>query len=357
METLQFRSESRIRSPKDVFLCGENLVWTAESGGLSDPFTDEWNSYEIAGCLERFVSIADAMPEDILAFVQQYGPLGVAPVNAGHELLEAGVWRIKYCEPVRVYQRLAKRSRSILAVMQTLRSGKLIDRVAFLDCVPSWKQPELKTKMDTGMKRREIHNTLLREASRWSSSASYKFLLSPIVAAPPPKKGDTPSTSQEIANSYFTLDFGDWDDGQEWDRALMPYFLSMPDLSQEAPLVLSSDDVESPAFDDFLAYPDLLPAPSQRPSPLFNVLAFHFTRKLTLREGFDFCDQCNELKEAKPLVGDRRANKRRSDKDTWFCSDDCRDAHKKADDRDRYKRKQQAQKKEQEEKKALLLGG
>ena len=339
MDTLQFKSRQYITLPKDVEILGENLIWTAETGELFDPFSDDLETYDISGCLESFVGLADAAPEDVFAFVKRYGPLSISPISIGQELIEAGLWRIEYCEPICVYQQLAKRSRSILAVMQTLRSGKLIDRVAFLDCVPTWKQAELKTKMDTGMKRREIHNTLLREASRWSSSASYKFLLSPIVAAPALKRGDTPSTSQDIANSFFTLDFGDWNDGHDWDMSLMPFWKPGSPLN----LDMDSGYIVNPMSGDDLAYPGDLPAASQRPSPLFNVLAFHFTRKLTLAEGFDFCDQCHELKEAKPLIGDRRANKRRADKNTWFCSDDCRDAHKKASDRDRYKRKQQAQ--------------
>ncbi len=317
MDSIQFKSRNWIRSPKDVHLSDGYLVWTAESGECSDPFSDHLEHYNIEGCLESFIDLADATADDVFAFVQRYGPLGIAPVNIGDELLEDGVSRITYCESVIVYQRLAKRSRSILAVMQALRSGKPVDQTAFLNCIPVWEQSELKAEIEAGIKRRGIHRVLLKEASRWSSTASYKFLLSPLVFAP---------NSEEIANPYFTLDLGSWENGSNWDDNSMPYFLDIN------PLIEGFEHIQNPLFEDFRTYPDLLPSILQRPSPLFNALAFHFTRKLTLPEGYDWCDQCNEIKEQ-----DGNRNKRRPDKDNWYCSDECADAARLARSRVRDK--------------------
>jgi hypothetical protein len=325
MEAVRLGVTRWIQLPKNVSLSGRTLVWEAEIGGLDErpyPLSENFEWRGIGGCLEAFAQLADASTEKVLEFAQKYGVLGIAPhcmkKGPGNHLIQRDDWKhevlvFHYTEPVSVYHTLALQVQAMLKVMQTIHAGKTVDQATLVDCFQKSACSIIIEDMLDCKPGREFHiqayKVLLSAVRQWADIASYQF--NEDFAVPPEK-----------FSPRFLLNFGDWYKGSDWD-------LHFWELSQE---IEETDYQHALPEGDLLE--DGLPASWQRPSPLFNVLAYQISEAISLPKGTYYCDGCN--KWAAPDLGRR---KRRPDMNHWYHSLACADTGTKATDRER-KRKQ-----------------
>lgn len=294
-----------------VSLGNGNLIWEYEIKAPLNP-----NLVDIDKCLEDFEALADSGDGAVHAFVKKYGVLGILPTvtvpkdHASGRLPAILARKFFYKEPTSIYQQLALQCNAIRRIMECFRSGRRIDPSVFLQCFPSSQHQAVQKDIDTHRwkTRSEIYEHLVSATMLWSNASCYRFRL-------------RPSNAGNGRQAAFVLDFGGWADGIEWDRQTLEN---------------TGEDDDDPFFE--LLSKDDLPSRRQRPSPLFNILAFQLLNAVTLPEGTYFCSQCNEPYQPNREKGDRKP---RCDKETQFCCDDHRDEYKKAYDRRRYEARTQ----------------
>ncbi|MBV9851648.1 MAG: hypothetical protein JO250_18420 [Armatimonadetes bacterium] len=296
-------------------------------------------------CLREFADIStDFSPKKALAFAQKYGALGVWPgVDAARS--ENGiVWR--YREDVEFYRILSSKAAFFLKAMDNIQHGRMaasrlapsfptshVDfnllaaeaaagagphvlvkklhllisesqtirnletQVEVLQQAWAARQnlsDDMKESSSAAIQRQDSYLQLLIAATQWTDAASYGLSLNAQIGA--------------HGRPHFraVLDFGRPDIADEWDRREYGKYRDPPALSP-------------------------LPDQSQRPSPLFNLLAYQLVSELYLAPETFFCSQC--LKPYTP--SESGVNRPRADKKNAFCGKACRKAYKKEYDRRR----------------------
>jgi hypothetical protein len=273
---MRYRASEAITLPQAVHLQNGNLHWSGEVFEAEEIANDcceddeNFTEYPIEGCLKDFTSLGSASEQEVLNFVQKRGVLGIAPFGVEEEDesdAENGFRVFLYAEPVWVYQLLARQCRALLTAMQSVitstfnDAGALsVDAEAFQECFPLYRRGRQSLALDR-MTPRQVYLALVEQGRSWSAIASYKFLLDGD-----PAQGQTP---------HFVLDFGKWGQASDWDWHTLE---TWGDGIRELPHHLAT-----------------LPSRCQRPSPLFNVLAFQLAQALTLPEGVCWCDYCDGL--------------------------------------------------------------
>ena len=339
MDAIEFNAARQISVPVKVELLQDHLHWEAEVSeeGFADPSREWLGDKVVVGCLEAFTQLSDAAPEVILAFARQYGVLGVMPcgetVAAYHEIGgKPRIWRFRYVEPVAVYQALARQARSILLVMAALRSGKPINLDEYLNCFAAENRP-YDGEQAAAESRRIIYMCLVMAVGDWADRADYKFRLGFGAGF---STGQTPT----MIPHYF-LDFGHWNQGASWDIHQMPMYVNEEEYSDKVFGEAVCELAGRTSAEELGAGPDhdiyCLPSPYQRPSPLFNVLAFQLTQALTVAEGTYLCSGCKKFTSPE---GPR--NRPRRDMKNWTCSEACEKTHKAEEDKKRWQAKKQA---------------
>ena len=122
----------------------------AFKGGRTDFAARKSRFVPEAGLLERFVSLADATPEAVLAFAQAYGVFDVCPheqhwIHRAHDV-SSRCTRLMNPQPVSLYRRYAAVARATLQLAAEAVSGRRGDAEAWtllneflVDLVPLWR--------------------------------------------------------------------------------------------------------------------------------------------------------------------------------------------------------------------------
>ena len=354
VDTLQYQQQAEIFSPVDVTITDGVLRWTVN-------FTAQGHGIDrrcfqltpIAGALKDLLKLADGRAESVQDFVLRRGVLGIAP----H--LDLVTWdgqksthTLSYREPIGVYQHLACKARTLLDMMHLIKEGTAIARTdARLSHMGGtwneWSQYWEKFKYENGFCSGSLppdqeYTRLLIAAQEWYMVADIRLTLSGLEVTP--MEDDMPSRLRAgwlnamltpTQSPSFLLDWGDWHDGTEWDRqqAGQQYYgdWHRPDYGPPEWELEANAGSWSPS----------LPSKRQRPSALFNALAFQLMQELALPKDTFWCIQCGkpytlddryERDQAANRYGEKRIvhYPRKPRKDTGgFCSSECEEERKR----------------------------
>ena len=309
-------SEQSIAVPQDVNLtiCPVEGIPVLAWWGERTSNTADWKmSVPVADCLADFVSLAKSSPEDVLAFAQRRGVLGVWPQV--HSL--PGRSEKRYTEPISVYQHSAQQVTSLLSIGSRLYEGNLVQ--TRLDWDNACPFPLAGDEYDLMVKRgpydsprsalRQQYQFLSYLLSQWLRASHIRLEI---------KAPDYFRPEDDNEELLFTprLTFGHWDDGDQWDKRM----LETPGRSYAAEMGV--------------------PSRYQRPSPLFSLLAVQLGQKMVLPSDICFCSNCG-----KPYQHDlEKGNRPRSDKKNSWCSSECKAKHKQRYDKERYTRRKSQEK-------------
>ena len=318
-QTMRYETQAALEMPAEVSLTGDSLTgemlaWDVDCGvlGLKE---DRLVSRPVEGCLKEFVRLADAAPDQALAFAQRRGVLGLIPLvwEKAKNPLET---QRHYKEPVFVYRQGARIARNILSVMAGLRSKEKVEPERVRQCFSTADGYQMTLEAS----RDNLYHALLLAVSYWSECAAFQHPLS-----------DQEARLSGRLRPQFVISFGRWADGEAWDRQRLNRYLSGDRLGpwrQGSASVGEARPYAEWAKEEAAGLPRII----QRPSPLFNVLTHQLQREIMLPEGGRLCEQCGG--DVLHDKDDPDARKPRSDKPA-FCSAACREARRYETERER----------------------
>lgn len=318
--SLKYNVLEAVSLPSDIRLEGGLLIWSVE-WDRQDSADFGYRSLvprSTKGCMEDFLMLAGGTPEDVLAFAERRGVLGICP-GSWQEPSPASTarrptqQRILYGEPTDFYTELARDARLLVESARRLRDGLPIDPDLMLEIpqtrlvtIPNGADPETVTAafeadwLESLVKSRaDLYRWVNAQASRWWEPNTIRI--------EPRLVGDSAATVDQA----FRLSFGHWRDADGWDekaRDYPPWQLEPSGDTWRGSLAMGSPFSLHGCF----------PSPEQRPSPLFNVLAFQLLAAVTLPAGLYFCAACDE-----PFTPDTDRNRPRKDKRPLCQKEEC----------------------------------
>ena len=324
--------------PSSVELHGECLIWRVAYNGRGLDSTVEAGRLlprPITGCLQEFSNLVEATPEDVLAFVQRWGVLGIDPDITEEWVSSDGrQFYLRYQEHFGIYTELARQTRSILTVMQSLKEGRGARKTDLMNCLLGCQGSALTNQKITSEERsfgEEAYRILSVGIHIWWDVASLKMGV-PYL--------DSRNAGKEMPLD-FLLSFGHWNDGYTWDDCKLHSSSSSRTNSYAASLINN--------FQHYIQQRDpwfyramILPGSHQRPSPLFNALTYQLLQSVTVQPGWYFCIRCHRLYNHIEVWGEgegRRKNRPRSDQPGGFCGPQCEAAQDKEKDTLRKRKK------------------
>lgn len=330
---LPYRTDAIIMQPAIVTLEEGFLVWTVDSPSMRDlpeEYSEEaadafsealdrpFSPRPVEGCLEDFLSLSpSATPEDVLAFACRRGPLGIAPfvtlLEAECEGCQPGDpgTRVRYMEPVFAYTEMALGAKVLVESVKELREGLPLDfAAAFQQVFPESK----------GSPRQHLYSMITKTGERWAQAATTK--LGVVLQAP----NVHPSV---IGDSFFRLDFGHWFHGLAWDGR----------HEQSADQITATlSQIAKKPWKGWLA----ADFSGQRPSALFNVLAFQLLAAVTLPAGLYICEERAGPECVGAFRRDYEEGRRRPKRSDIPCCDKCRPVRDRRLDTERKRRAAEA---------------
>lgn len=311
---LRYRTEETISMPYCIELWHGVLHWRAEYNFQSQ--VQGWEKRPVADCLEDFLSLVNASDDQVLAFTQRRGVLGVFPAVARESEENASAslefvadhrqWQpwmcgqAAYIEDPRIYRRMARVAGYMLRAMKFVREGVRIDpkqTEAFRRSLASSSQW---FGVDT---QEQAYRGVQKILGEWSNVAGVSLGL---------WQHERLDGGQEIK-----VNFAVWEDGQQWDQK-----------AEDGPGFEVSEYL-SEASSFLSAFPH-----GARPSPLFNVLFFQLLQKVSLPEGSYFCAQCGGFYTyTEEGRRDKEMTKPRNGRPVSFCKEECRKVYRQAFER------------------------
>ncbi len=336
---LRCKPAETIDAPGEVSLAEEFLVWQVAYEQFrmdNTAATAQLSPRPVAGCLNEFANLADAIPTEVLSFTRKRGVLEIDPeVTEEWANNDGRRFRLRYREHFSIYTELARQTRNILAVMQSMRDGKGVRKTDLMGCLPG--------ALGTGL----VSHRIVSDELSYGEDA-YRILSASLhiwwdVAS---AKMSVPYLNRRDASSRrpldFLLGFGHWNDGFAWDdRKLHPAAFSRDESDVSHQIEAYQKHIR--ARDPWHYRAMLLPGSHQRPSPLFNAITFQLIREVTFPGGWYFCanERCRKLYDHEAVWGELK-NKPRSDKSGGWCSIECEVEYKKRNDRERKRKKASA---------------
>lgn len=290
-QNLPIYLEASIEAPAQAQLDGEYLRWRYDHKALKP--------LPAAKALSGFIRLSSGAPEKILAFVQTHGVLGIVPEVSFQLPL------FHYREPLRVYSELAAQARAIVKTMHRLkhRGGRLAPLTA---AEANALYPVEFARCYTGkaaVSEEWMYGCVLTAFSRWQQCCDLK-LNTQGGAGFFPMESNLLRDTGKIEWPRFHLRYGHWIEGCEWDMEACDL---VPGNGLHAPLNLSEASMLMKARlpVDESSLQQGVPRSGQRPSPLFNALAFQLMEEITLEEGSFFCSNCEDLSYGSYIRTDR----------------------------------------------------
>ena len=347
-QPLPVKVQAQILSPFGMEIVGDEIYFRVLVFGRTDApglLPEDallkglyWLSEEkpVRGCLKDFVRLANKSALDVLAFVQKRGVLGVAPAICISLEFDAGpefgfkqnrpCRTVLYQEPVSIYLQLARQAKALVRVMQKLRGeiSATSDTSVTQEEVKSMfspKQRDLMEKTDAfdSLSPRHVYDNVELAWHLWTLSAKIRVETAFLWGEESQREEELYKQKRALAEVMrpeemfgFGIGFSAWEDGKTWDKE------AFTEQSAGAAILRNS-----------------LPHPKQRPSALFDVLAFQLGQEIILDECSYFCGGCGELKTKDTDY----ENKPRGDRAT-YCSKEC-----KAEGRKRYEREYKSRRK------------